>query len=37
MDDVTNTLFARFTGFQSALSPSRQRPFLCANRVLVTI
>jgi hypothetical protein len=37
MDDVTNTRFARSTGFRSALSPSRPRPFLCANRVLVTI
>ena len=34
---VTNTRFARSTGFRSALSPSRPRPFLCANRVLVTI
>jgi hypothetical protein len=34
---VTNTQFARSTGFRSALSPSRPRPFLCANRVLVTI
>jgi hypothetical protein len=37
MDDVTNTRFARSTGFRSALSPSRPRPFLSANRVLVTI
>jgi hypothetical protein len=37
MDDVTNTRFALSTGFRSALSPSRPRPFLSANRVLVTI
>jgi hypothetical protein len=37
IDAVTNTRFARSTGFRSALSPSRPRPFLCANRVLVTI
>jgi hypothetical protein len=37
MDDVTNTRFARSTGFRSALSLSRPRPFLSANRVLVTI
>src|SRR5580658_8031987 len=34
---VTNTRFARSTGFRSALSPSRPRPFFCANRVFVTI
>jgi hypothetical protein len=37
MDDVTNTQFARCTGFRSALSPSRPRLFLSTNRVLVTI
>ena len=37
MEDVTNTQFARFTGFRSTLSPSRPRPFLSTNRVLVTI